>query len=73
MPLHAGQPNPDTFPYENMSVTLKSGETISFDKALFQRSLMYDLTVCCVFIICHSHAKNTRVPDMLTIVWVATT
>ncbi|KAJ8661436.1 hypothetical protein O0I10_002702 [Lichtheimia ornata] len=44
MPLHAGQPNPDTFPYESMSVTLKSGETISFDKALFQRSLMYDLT-----------------------------
>ncbi|KAI7854328.1 pyridoxal phosphate-dependent transferase [Circinella umbellata] len=42
--LGAGQPNPETFPYASMSVTLKSGETITFDNELFQRSLSYDLT-----------------------------
>ncbi|KAI9497665.1 pyridoxal phosphate-dependent transferase [Zychaea mexicana] len=42
--LGAGQPNPETFPYASMSVTLKSGETITFDNDLFRRSLSYDLT-----------------------------
>ncbi|KAI9315506.1 pyridoxal phosphate-dependent transferase [Dichotomocladium elegans] len=42
--LGAGQPNPDTFPYASMSVTLKSGESIEFDGDLFRRSLSYDLT-----------------------------
>ncbi|CDS03913.1 hypothetical protein LRAMOSA06868 [Lichtheimia ramosa] len=42
--LGAGQPNPDTFPYASMSVTLKSGETLEFDGDLFRRSLSYDLT-----------------------------
>ena len=43
--LGAGQPNPETFPYASMSVTLKSGETLTFDEDLFKRSLSYDLTV----------------------------
>ncbi|KAI7859452.1 pyridoxal phosphate-dependent transferase [Circinella umbellata] len=42
--LGAGQPNPETFPYASMSVTLKSGETLTFDEDLFKRSLSYDLT-----------------------------
>ncbi|KAI9480238.1 pyridoxal phosphate-dependent transferase [Zychaea mexicana] len=42
--LAAGMPNPETFPYASMSVTLKSGEIITFDDDLFRRSLSYDYT-----------------------------
>ncbi|KAI8327384.1 pyridoxal phosphate-dependent transferase [Blakeslea trispora] len=42
--LGAGQPNPSTFPFAGMSITLKSGETLSIDPELFSRSLSYDLT-----------------------------
>ncbi|KAI8352132.1 pyridoxal phosphate-dependent transferase [Choanephora cucurbitarum] len=42
--LGAGQPNPSTFPFAGMSITLKSGETLSIDSELFSRSLSYDLT-----------------------------
>ncbi|KAF7723145.1 hypothetical protein EC973_002327 [Apophysomyces ossiformis] len=42
--LSAGQPNPDTFPFEGMTLTLKNGETFAVDPELFKRSLSYDLT-----------------------------
>lgn len=42
--LGAGQPNPATFPFASMSVTLKTGETIEMDDELFSKSLSYDLT-----------------------------
>lgn len=43
--LGAGQPNPATFPFASMTVTLKTGEKIEIDDNLFNRSLSYDLTV----------------------------
>ncbi|KAI8975669.1 pyridoxal phosphate-dependent transferase [Mycotypha africana] len=42
--LGVGQPNPDTFPYASMSVTLKTGETLNIDEQLFSRALSYDNT-----------------------------
>ncbi|KAG1086126.1 hypothetical protein G6F42_021114 [Rhizopus arrhizus] len=42
--LGAGQPNPATFPFASMTVTLKTGEKIEIDDSLFNRSLSYDLT-----------------------------
>ncbi|CAO3701696.1 unnamed protein product [Rhizopus stolonifer] len=42
--LGAGQPNPTTFPFKTMSVTLESGETLQIDQQLFKRCLSYDLT-----------------------------
>ncbi|KAI8371567.1 pyridoxal phosphate-dependent transferase [Radiomyces spectabilis] len=42
--LGAGQPNPETFPFESMTVKLKSGEIMEMDPQLFQRALSYDLT-----------------------------
>jgi kynurenine/2-aminoadipate aminotransferase len=43
--LGAGQPNPSTFPFASMTVTLKTGEKIEIEDSLFNRSLSYDLTV----------------------------
>lgn len=43
--LGAGQPNPSTFPFAGMTITLKTGEKIDIDDELFSRSLSYDLTV----------------------------
>ncbi|KAG2202225.1 hypothetical protein INT47_002144 [Mucor saturninus] len=42
--LGAGQPNPSTFPFAGMTITLKTGEKIEIDDELFSRSLSYDLT-----------------------------
>ncbi|KAG2237827.1 pyridoxal phosphate-dependent transferase [Thamnidium elegans] len=42
--LGAGQPNPNTFPFAGMAITLKTGEKIEVDEELFSRSLSYDLT-----------------------------
>ncbi|CAO3597940.1 unnamed protein product [Absidia cylindrospora] len=42
--LGAGAPNPETFPYESMQLTLKTGETINVDAAHFEKCLSYDLT-----------------------------
>ncbi|KAI8384034.1 pyridoxal phosphate-dependent transferase [Blakeslea trispora] len=42
--LGAGQPNPATFPFASMSITLKTGEHIQLDDDLFNRALSYDLT-----------------------------
>ncbi|KAG1043636.1 hypothetical protein G6F46_011219 [Rhizopus delemar] len=42
--LGQGQPNPSTFPFKNMSITLESGETLQMDQQLFKRCLSYDLT-----------------------------
>ncbi|CAO3666757.1 hypothetical protein G6F70_007347 [Rhizopus microsporus] len=42
--LGAGQPNPSTFPFKSMTVTLESGETLQMDQQLFRRCLSYDLT-----------------------------
>ncbi|KAI9265315.1 pyridoxal phosphate-dependent transferase [Helicostylum pulchrum] len=42
--LGAGQPNPATFPFAGMTVTLKTGEKIEIDSELFNRALSYDLT-----------------------------
>ncbi|KAG2236974.1 pyridoxal phosphate-dependent transferase [Thamnidium elegans] len=42
--LGAGQPNPATFPFAGMTVTLKTGEKIEIDTELFNRALSYDLT-----------------------------
>lgn len=46
--LGAGQPNPATFPFAGMTVTLKTGEKIEIDSELFNRALSYDLTVSLV-------------------------
>ncbi|KAI9256227.1 pyridoxal phosphate-dependent transferase [Sporodiniella umbellata] len=42
--LGAGQPNPATFPFASLTLTLKTGETIEVDSQLFDRALSYDLT-----------------------------
>ncbi|CEG62785.1 hypothetical protein RMATCC62417_00061 [Rhizopus microsporus] len=42
--LGAGQPNPATFPFASLTLTLKTGEKIEVDDQLFDRSLSYDLT-----------------------------
>ncbi|CAO3619078.1 unnamed protein product [Cunninghamella echinulata] len=42
--LGAGNPNPDTFPYASMQLTLKNGETIQVDDEAFRKCLNYDLT-----------------------------
>ncbi|KAI7893651.1 pyridoxal phosphate-dependent transferase [Mucor mucedo] len=42
--LGAGQPNPATFPFASMTLTLKTGEKIEIDDELFSRALSYDLT-----------------------------
>jgi kynurenine/2-aminoadipate aminotransferase len=43
--LGAGQPNPATFPFASMSITLTSGEKVDIDSDLFERALSYDMTV----------------------------
>ncbi|ORX61546.1 PLP-dependent transferase, partial [Hesseltinella vesiculosa] len=42
--LGAGSPNPETFPYASMQLTLKNGDIIHVDAADFQKCLNYDLT-----------------------------
>ncbi|KAI8099387.1 pyridoxal phosphate-dependent transferase [Halteromyces radiatus] len=42
--LGAGNPNPDTFPYESMQLTLKTGQVIQVDAEHFKKCLSYDLT-----------------------------
>ncbi|KAI8078662.1 pyridoxal phosphate-dependent transferase [Halteromyces radiatus] len=42
--LGAGQPNPATFPFASMTVTLKNGDVMEMDPELFQRCLSYDAT-----------------------------
>ncbi|KAG1439754.1 hypothetical protein G6F56_012184 [Rhizopus delemar] len=43
--LGAGQPNPATFPFASLTLTLKTGEKIEVDDQLFDRALSYDLTL----------------------------
>ncbi|KAI8344715.1 pyridoxal phosphate-dependent transferase [Chlamydoabsidia padenii] len=42
--LGAGQPNPATFPFAAMTITLKNGDVMEMDPELFQRCLSYDAT-----------------------------
>ncbi|KAI8059197.1 pyridoxal phosphate-dependent transferase [Gongronella butleri] len=42
--LGAGQPNPETFPFESFTMTLKNGQVIDMDPQRFRQCLSYDAT-----------------------------
>lgn len=39
--LAGGAPNPDTFPFQSASVTVKNGEAVTFDEVAMKRALQY--------------------------------
>ena len=39
--LAGGAPNPNTFPFESASITVKNGQTVTFDATTMKRALQY--------------------------------
>ena len=39
--LAGGAPNPNTFPFQSASITVKDGQTVTFDEAAMKRALQY--------------------------------
>ncbi|XP_070710761.1 kynurenine/alpha-aminoadipate aminotransferase, mitochondrial [Pempheris klunzingeri] len=39
--LAGGAPNPNTFPFQSASITVKNGQTVTFDEAAMKRALQY--------------------------------
>lgn len=39
--LAGGAPNPNTFPFQSASITVKNGQTVTFDEVAMKRALQY--------------------------------